>query len=971
MNSRPWPLGPQLIQPVNTNAATQAEIRQCWSTLNQLIQAFNQLGEAIGQNLANLKSLIPAIDIYDGIHDPYLLNNTVMKDWPGAEFTLGKTIAGTNYPQVVVTPGTTASPGSVVFEAAAGPVTVPSLVMGDMTISDVVAPFVLGIAVPDPQVYIAMTCATGTPDNNVWSYYSDPSGNWNVQCINDAWNAGTSVLSLLRRGNPAAAVTPGVMVGNSVTDDGTSALLVGGPLTIFGEGGSPGTYTLAESPYNNTALVLASPATSLYLTLAPTTGVADENIWAFYNAGDLHIQCINDAWNADADSMVFARRGWPSSGSNPGVLVNGATDDGTSALICQGQVTADTITPRSGGNFVGSDGTSVGASVTTGGATFVNGLYISGAIVGSGSPGTVTDTPDDNLFYVRHNNTGPGTTNGVWANLATFLPGLAASTAWAGSTSVTKVGTVTTGTWQGTAVADAYIASASTWTNKQDHLGTGWTSALGNGAAGQYLGNGPAWANLTSITAVGTVTTGTWSAAISTAATATVGGLSTSGASTLGAVSGTTLTASSTTSVGTFTANGNAKVTGELEVSGSCVYFNAAHTGYIRLAGSTFTLASTSLAVGTITTGVWNGSTIDDAYLTEDYVTGAELTTALSAYVTTSALAGWTGNTSLTSTGTVTIGTWATSINTTAVAIVGGISTSGTSTLAAVTCTTLGATGSCTIGGGLSVTGTTTLGTVNAGTLGLTTKLSDSYIASASTWNNALQSSTFTTWTGGASSLASWTGSGNLATVGTITSGTWHGTAIADGYIASAATWNALVGLPAGGSSTQYLRGDKTWQTLNAATIGLGSVENTALSTWAGTTNLTTAGALSATSLATSSTISCGGYVQAAVYEGTASNPLPVFRPYPGTDGAINFQNASGLTTYFSINTSTGILNVTGSLIASATVKATSMVCSVFSAYTDGAYGIQLKNAAGTQTALQVDTTNLICYPTHLVLPTS
>jgi hypothetical protein len=32
----------------------------------------------------------------------------------------------------------------------------------------------------------------------------------------------------------------------------------------------------------------------------------------------------------------------------------------------------------------------------------------------------------------------------------------------------------------------------------------------------------------------------------------------------------------------------------------------------------------------------------------------------------------------------------------------------------------------------------------------------------------------------------------DIATVGTITSGTWHGTAIADSYIASAATWNAI-----------------------------------------------------------------------------------------------------------------------------------------------------------------------------------
>ena len=39
---------------------------------------------------------------------------------------------------------------------------------------------------------------------------------------------------------------------------------------------------------------------------------------------------------------------------------------------------------------------------------------------------------------------------------------------WAGTTNVTTVGVVGTGTWQGTAVADAYIASASTWNGKAD-----------------------------------------------------------------------------------------------------------------------------------------------------------------------------------------------------------------------------------------------------------------------------------------------------------------------------------------------------------------------------------------------------------------------------------------------------------------------------------------------------------------------
>jgi len=46
------------------------------------------------------------------------------------------------------------------------------------------------------------------------------------------------------------------------------------------------------------------------------------------------------------------------------------------------------------------------------------------------------------------------------------------------------------------------------------------------------------------------------------------------------------------------------------------------------------------------------------------------------------------------------------------------------------------------------------------------------------------------------------------------------------------------------GTTAQYWRGDKTWQTLNKTAVGLGNVENTALSTWVGSTNITTLGTI-------------------------------------------------------------------------------------------------------------------------------
>jgi len=88
--------------------------------------------------------------------------------------------------------------------------------------------------------------------------------------------------------------------------------------------------------------------------------------------------------------------------------------------------------------------------------------------------------------------------------------------------------------------------------------------------------------------------------------------------------------------------------------------------------------------------------------------------------------------------------------------------------------------------------------------------------------------------------ISTWAGSTNITTLGTIATGTWQGTAIADTYISSATTWNT--------ASTDRFKWDGGATGLVAGTgrtsLGLGSVENTAISTWAGSTNITTLGTI-------------------------------------------------------------------------------------------------------------------------------
>lgn len=67
------------------------------------------------------------------------------------------------------------------------------------------------------------------------------------------------------------------------------------------------------------------------------------------------------------------------------------------------------------------------------------------------------------------------------------------------------------------------------------------------------------------------------------------------------------------------------------------------------------------------------------------------------------------------------------------------------------------------------------------------------------------------------------------------------------GYLSSGdwITFNGKEPAISAGTTGQYWRGDKSWQTLDKSAVGLGSAENTALSTWAGTSNITTVGTLS------------------------------------------------------------------------------------------------------------------------------
>lgn len=113
----------------------------------------------------------------------------------------------------------------------------------------------------------------------------------------------------------------------------------------------------------------------------------------------------------------------------------------------------------------------------------------------------------------------------------------------------------------------------------------------------------------------------------------------------------------------------------------------------------------------------------------------------------------------------------------------------------------------------------------------------------------------------------------------------WTGT-LADSRIASASTWNAKEPAIAAGTTLQYWRGDKTWQTLPTASIVLH--KNSTLSTVTGTTSQTILQSV----LIPANTFAAGDLVE-VIYRGVKS----------GTGGIVTYR--------FNINTSLSIVGMT------------------------------------------------------------
>ena len=285
-------------------------------------------------------------------------------------------------------------------------------------------------------------------------------------------------------------------------------------------------------------------------------------------------------------------------------------------------------------------------------------LQVSGSTSGSSNItvlGTIsTGTWNAGTIAVAHGGTGATDATAARTNLGvrigtnvqaynSTLAAVAGGT-YTGDDSITTVGTVATGTWNAATIAVAKggtggTDAATARTGLGVRIGTdvqAYNATLGSVAAGTYTGS-------TSITTVGTVSTGTWNAATIAVAKGGTGGTDAATART------------------------------NLEVRiGTDVQAYSAVLGSV--AAGTYTGDDSITTVGTIGTGTWNAATIALAKggtgatnnVTARTNLGVRIGTDVQGYNSTlAAVAGgtYTGDDSITTVGTIATGTWNGALN--------------------------------------------------------------------------------------------------------------------------------------------------------------------------------------------------------------------------------------------------------------------------------------------------------------------
>ncbi len=341
--------------------------------------------------------------------------------------------------------------------------------------------------------------------------------------ITDAFDGATSSLSgnidlasqvtgTLPVSNMAATALTTVQTAESesaqlalTTEEGDVVVRSDENKTYMHNGGSAGTmadFTLLATPTDAVTSVDGNTGVITTLQIGTTAGTALEGNTTIADLGgqasltfgiaDTNAVKVDHDGVADDDYAKFTANGI----------------EGRSAAEVKTDLSLNNVENTAVSTFAGTSNITTVGTVTTGTwqGTAIADAYISSASTWNGKQDPlIFGIADTNAVKVDHDGVADDdyakfTANGIEGRSAAEVKtdlslnnveNTAVST-FAGSANITTVGTVTTGTWQGTAIADAYISSASTWNGKQDPLifGIADTNAVkvdGSATDGEYV----------------------------------------------------------------------------------------------------------------------------------------------------------------------------------------------------------------------------------------------------------------------------------------------------------------------------------------------------------------------------------------------------------------------------------------------------------------------------------------------------